>query len=406
MKKTQIDLDKMITEILQEEIEIKSKQIVEKVETGEWMEIDMEEELHGNQKKLDKNHNGKIDAEDFKLLRKKKETKEDDFDSLVDSDVDIEMDRDSLEQGMYENDETSEEAETDEGNAFTGALAKAKEEGDDTFEVDGEKFHVKEGKGKGKAAVKETIQLTESELIDMIERIVLEKKEEKKVADKAEKQSITKKSPEGLKKTEKALNASKKENEDYAKQVVKKMKDYVKAGSKGEFTESPDSFPQNNYQLGGMKEKTKKYHPSQAVDEYIEYFSYPGQTNLVFDEIKPNDEKIEKHLKGHSTMGNAEVDSDGKALGNVVPSKVGEKFYKNYKDNVYGNEQMKASYKRYPMPVEQEGEEKTSGSLADMKKTSKGTNVLNKLSESKESEKVTSEMDKMKKLMSYSKKTQ
>jgi hypothetical protein len=30
----------------------------------------MEEELKGNQKKLDKNHNGKLDAQDFKMLRK------------------------------------------------------------------------------------------------------------------------------------------------------------------------------------------------------------------------------------------------------------------------------------------------------------------------------------------------
>jgi hypothetical protein len=34
--------------------------------------------------------------------------------------------------------------ETKEGNAFTGALAKAKEDGDDSFNVDGEKFDVEE----------------------------------------------------------------------------------------------------------------------------------------------------------------------------------------------------------------------------------------------------------------------
>jgi hypothetical protein len=33
---------------------------------------DVYEELKGNQHKIDKNHNGKIDAEDFKLLKKKK----------------------------------------------------------------------------------------------------------------------------------------------------------------------------------------------------------------------------------------------------------------------------------------------------------------------------------------------
>ena len=40
-------------------------------------EEDLEEELKGNQKKLDKNHNGKIDSQDFKILKgqKKNETK-------------------------------------------------------------------------------------------------------------------------------------------------------------------------------------------------------------------------------------------------------------------------------------------------------------------------------------------
>ncbi len=37
---------------------------------------EVKEELKGNQKKIDKNKNGKIDPEDFKLLRKKKDVKE------------------------------------------------------------------------------------------------------------------------------------------------------------------------------------------------------------------------------------------------------------------------------------------------------------------------------------------
>ena len=34
------------------------------------------EKLYGNQKRIDKNHNGRIDREDFKMLRRRKETKE------------------------------------------------------------------------------------------------------------------------------------------------------------------------------------------------------------------------------------------------------------------------------------------------------------------------------------------
>lgn len=43
------------------------------IETYEEEKKEVDEELKGNQKKLDKNHNGKIDAQDFKLLKKKKE---------------------------------------------------------------------------------------------------------------------------------------------------------------------------------------------------------------------------------------------------------------------------------------------------------------------------------------------
>ena len=235
--------------------------------------------------------------------------------------------------------------------------------------------------------------------------------EEKSVKDKDEKDNITKKNkPEGLKKTEKVLNADKKENDENAKNVIKKMKEYVKAGSKGEFTENPDSFPKNNYQLGDMKEKTKKYHPSQAVDEYIDDFAYPGMTNIVYDEIKPEDEKIERQLKGHKLNGNAEVDESGKALGNVAPSKVGEKMYNNYKNNVYGAEQQEASYKKATQPVDIAGENKTSGSLKKLKGSSldKASKVLNQLesTEDKKTKVISEEMEKMKKLIGYNKKTQ
>lgn len=250
------------------------------------------------------------------------------------------------------------------------------------------------------------ISFTEDELIDFIENIVVEQK----VKDKDEKENISKKKPEGLKKTEKALAGSKKENEDYAKEVVKKMKDYVKKGSNGEFKENPEEFPESNYDLSGMKEKTKKYHPSDSVDEYIDAFAYPGQTNLVFDEIKPDDEKIEMYIKGDSKTGNAQKDKDGKALGNVVPSEVGEKFMKNYKENLYGAEQMNASYKRQPQPIETAGEEKTQGGLSKFKGSSlkKASSIFNKLEsiEDKKLQVVSEEMKKMKNLITYNRKTQ
>jgi hypothetical protein len=52
----------------------------------ETYEEDMKEDLKGNQKKLDKNHNGKIDGQDFKILqgqKKKKSVKTDKKDKEV-----------------------------------------------------------------------------------------------------------------------------------------------------------------------------------------------------------------------------------------------------------------------------------------------------------------------------------
>ena len=277
-----------------------------------------------------------------------------------------------------------EEAETEEGNAFTGALAKAKEEGDDEFEVDGKKYSVKESK-------KDTLRLTETEMIDLIEKIVLEQKKAK-----------------GLGETEKVLSADKKENEDAIKAVTKKMKDYLKDMTKGSYETNPEDFPKGNGSLE-KDSKVKKYTPSDAVDEYIDAFSYPGLTNLVYDEFKPNDELIDKYLTGDSTTGNAQVDSKGKALGNVVPSKVGKKFKKNFDDNLYGQEQMNASYKRQPQPVDTAGEKTERGTLKSRKGKKTAQEVLNNVDESvknTENPLLNEEFNKMKHLMGYNKNTQ
>jgi hypothetical protein len=571
------DIDKLVSRILNEEIENKFKQLSE--EMGEWTEIEMDEELHGNQKKLDvAEPKGKIDAADFKKLRsKKKETKETEemdewffYDDEEDKSVpgDYEGDEEAEDEAEelsaqeptyvgkglgdnkwdvsrkpkmigsfddehgwfddidaqshpnvfsdYDEEEFSDfdtfmskygknqswfapkggdrffkmyqdkfggkpfrvrtprdmgEQETEEGNAFTGALADAKKDGKDSFEVDGKKYQVKEAeekwiqktgmkkgalhkklgvpegdkipvsklkslkkelmkKGEGdkklsaadskllkqvnlamtlksvKESLKPSLKLTENELIDMIEQIVLEQK----VKDKSEKENISKKSPEGLKKTEKVLGQNKKENDDYAKDVVKKMKDYMKdmvSGGKG-YDENPDDFPQSNYDME-KEHNEKKYHPSDAVEEYIEAFAYPGMTNLVYDEIKPDEEMIEKQIKGDSKNGNAVTSKDGKALGNVSKrsEKTGERFKKNFDENLYGAEQMNVSYKRQPQPVDIAGEKRESGGLKK-NSTQKAQKIMNQLesTEDKKNRVIAEEMEKMKNLIGYNRKTQ
>jgi hypothetical protein len=153
----------------------------------------------------------------------------------------------------------------------------------------------------------------------------------------------------------------------------------------------------------------KKYHPSDAVEEYIEAFAYPGMTNLVYDEIKPDDEMIEKQIKGDSKNGNAVTGKDGKALGNVSKrsEKVGERFKKNFDENLYGAEQMNVSYKRQPQPVDIAGDKKQPGGLKKGS-TAKAEKIMNQLEsiEDKKAKIVSEEMNKMKNLISYDRKTQ
>ena len=487
----QKNIDKLVSQILSEEIKMRHEEKFGK--KGQWMEIDMDEELHGDQHKIDiAKPKGKITAADFKKLRKDRTEQPDvvvddilggkiKYENLrkdrneqpgqtVEIDVlggktkdeekhfknlrkdraeqpDVVVDdilggkikyenlrKDKTEQDIViddildgkvkkrETDEqwqaalarvavpmaasyigsklSEEDEEVEEGNAFTGALSKAKKSGKDSFNVDGKTYHVKENRNN--------VSLTEDELIDMIENIV----KEQMVKDPSEKNNFGVTKPQGLKKTEKAQSESKKENDDYASEVVKKMKDYMKdmfMGGEG-YEADPEDFPQSNYQMD-KDSKIMKYDPSEAVDEYIEAFAYPGMTNLVYDEIKPDDEMIGKQIKGDSKNGNAVTGKDGKALGNVSKrsEKTGERFKKNFDDNLYGAEQMNVSYKRQSQPVDIAGEKKESGKLNSKKtSTQKAQKIMNQLEsvESKTTKIITEDLEKMRNLISYNRKTQ
>ena len=350
-----------------EEIDLDSESDWDKLEE---QEEEIDEKLYGKQNKLDKNKNGRLDADDFKRLRNMKE----------------------------EDDEPLYEVEFEKNEFSEGSKPDFLDLDKDSNKKEPMKSAAKDAK-KTKGKVSESLIFTENELISFIEKMVNE-----------EKNSFKMKEPKGYKEYEKAYKQDGKENEDYLKSVAKKMTDYLKGASdkasKYEMKET-QKFPTEN---GGLeKGNRKKYTPSDAVDEYIDAFSYPGQTNLVYDEIKPNDEWIEANLKGSSKTGNAQVDKDGNALGNVVPSEVGEKFFKNFKDNLYGQEQQDASYKRQPQPVDQAGEKTERGSLKSKRGKKTSQSVLNKLEESTNEKQVTKlneEFDRIQGLMGYNRKTQ
>ena len=393
--------------------------------------------------------------------------------SFNEEDMDDDSDWEEIDLDDETDESQLEEDEATEGNAFTGALANAKKSGKDSFEVDGKEYNVNESddkfiqkanmkkgglhkalgipegnkipksklnsikkdlmskaKGDKKLSAADSkllkqvnmaltlgglnesrniLTLSENELIDMIEQIV----KEEIVKDPSEKNNFSVNKPQGLKKTEKAQGESKKENDNYSKEVVKKMKDYMKdmyMGGKG-YEENPDDFPQSNYDME-KEHNEMKYHPSDAVEEYIEAFSYPGMTNLVYDEIKPDDEMISRQIKGDIKNGNAVTGKDGKALGNVSKrsEKVGDRFKKNFDENLYGAEQMNVSYKRQPQPVDIAGSKKQNGSLKSIKSSSTGKaeKIMNQLesTEAKATKIINEDLQKMKNLISYNRKTQ
>ena len=293
--------------------------------------VNINEALKGRQRKLDRNKNNKIDAEDFKMLRKGKKS------------------------------------ETDEGNAFSGALSNAKKSGEDSFEVDGKEY-----------PVKESYTLTETEMISLIEKIVKEDKDKTNI-------KVVGGSPKGLEKYKQVHAKDGKENDDYIKSVAKKMKDYLKDGSKGEYDMNPKTFPVGNGELEKMDKKAFE------MTDDLEDFNYEiaGLNLPTPDAIEFNEDFMEKLYTGDSTTGNAPG-------GNALESKANDRFNKLRKKNTL-KKLKDQSYNRVSQPVynEKTGTEK-----------GKGVNIKLESTEDKKTKQINEEFDRMKSLIGYSRKTQ
>jgi hypothetical protein len=293
----------------------------------------LSESLKGNQKKIDKNKNNKIDSEDFEILRrgKKTETKE------------------SLKGGQKKLDKNK------------------------NNKIDSEDFEMLRNGKKTKG--KETVTVTESELIELIESMV---NEELTVAGNK---------PKGLSEYEKAHKGSEKENKEYFKSLKKKMDDYLKDGSKGEYEENPKHFPKGNGQLAKMK--AKKYDMSDDGKEFIDDYMRPGMENLDYDEVHPNEDWMTKNIEGSSETGN------NPKWANAEETELGERLNKKRKANKLAKAKRQA-YNKAPQPVvsDKTGDDKGTGIHIKVESTDKQTKVLNE------------EFDKIKNLMNYNRKTQ
>lgn len=308
------------------------------------------------------------------------------------------------------------EQETEEGNEFTEKLMQAREDGDKTMEVGGKTLPVKEAKeikrrilakskGGKKLSIRESqflkqvnlalslneskkgnLMLTEDELISMIEKIVNEQEKENKV-----KGNIKVEKAKGTTETDKILRADKNENDDYLKLVTKKMKDYLKDGSKGEYNANPEFFPKGNGQLAKMAKKA--YEPTEDVEEYIEDFAYGGgMENLDYDEIKPNEEWMEKTIEGSSKTGNSQD------YANAEKTEFGKKLNAKRKRNAFSQEK-KQSYQKSNQPT-------TKGEVSKVEKKSDKMFAKLESTDDKNEKLVNEQIDKMKKFIDYDRKTQ
>ena len=266
-------------------------------------EIELGEKLYGNQSRIDRNKNNRIDREDFKMLRKGKMSDE------------IEID-----EKLYGN---------------QNRIDKNK-----NGRIDGEDFKMlRKEVYELELNDEEVFLFTENEIIDIIENIVLEEKKKSKYVSA---QNVLKSS----------LGKSKKENDDHINNVVKKMKDYLKDMSKGKYEMNPKHFPAGNGELGEMEKMA--YKASNAVEEYIENFTAAALENVDYDEIHPDEDWVTDNIVGSSRTGN------NPNWGNAVETPNNKKRNEIRKNNLLGKLKKKA-YNKADQPISRD----TSGNKVD-----------------------------------------
>jgi hypothetical protein len=354
-------IDGIVEKVLSEEINKKAKQVTESV-TEEIDEMD----------------------EFYEIALKRREERMEAKNAKPDF-LDLDGDGDTEESMKKASGETDEEVEElGEQNAFTGARCKAgcgakrgeengtPIEGFDGKTVTGWSDEDRESCGCDDT-VKESLKLTEEEMIDLIEKII----EEQKI--------------EGIKTQDSAMKQSKKDTDDYMKDLMKKFKDYLKDGSEGKFEMEPKHFPKGNGELKKMEKMA--YTPSPGVEEYIDQIARSGgMENLEYDQIKPNEEWLDKNILGSSETGNSDE------YANAVPTDVNKSVKKRKDDNILAK--LKAqSYNKAPQPVtdfagHHINDEKFAGIEVKESKESKIKNNINE------------DLERMKKLFSHNYKTQ
>ena len=125
----------------------------------------------------------------------------------------------------------------------------------------------------------------------------------------------------GMRQTTSSLTKSKSENTSYLKSFDKKIKDYLDF----EGNSHPEFPHQNNSKTDY---KSPMYRNTAEDEEFIEDFRGMGLEDANGADML---DRVDDYLSGSQETGNAQTDKEGKALGNVVPNKVGERIKKKVK---------------------------------------------------------------------------
>jgi hypothetical protein len=359
----------------------------------------IDEKLVGKQKNIDKNDNGKIDAEDFKLLNKEEEecvecssemNEEDynieDVNSIWEkySEAAFEYHSDTLFSDEYEfanniishisqdaidngdiDVEDSDDLEDDLKNVYGDDIMERYEDTDDEDEDEDELYEspqecsecggqMEEGvcnecSGKMMESKKKVLRLSETEMVNIIKKIVKE-------------------SVPGLEVTKKAQSQSKKDNEDNAKEVAQKITKATNFSG----NDNPE-FPKP---IGKGEKVARKNTPEQ--EEEIEDNRGGGLEDLTYD-MEPSQQfkdRVKKSLSGDVTTGNSQE------YANVIKSDLGKQIADKVERKQKARKEM-TMYNKDVQPVKMVKESTT--------------NFKNVLEE---------EIKKMKNIAGYDKKTQ
>jgi hypothetical protein len=320
------------------------------------------------------------------------------------------------------NDMENTEMQPEEGNAFSGALAAAKLKGDDEFKVGDKEYDVKEEEEceecgtnmkeeeEGGDDFEEMLRgrRKKHSYVDKGEETPNEMGEEKKSCEKCGKElcecgggmyeskkktirltetELTKMIAKMVSESIPGLNAAKKSHEESGKENkanISAVEKKIASTMKFDGNDNP-KFPN----AIGKGEKVARKNTPEQEDEIKKNFA--GLENLDYD-IEP-DEKFKKRLKmaieGDRTMGNAPTTEKT----DVVPSN-GSKLGEEPKDKD-GNV--------IPTPETAKGIEKQ---VKDRQKDKDNRELYNKQAVPVKTKSINEEVEKMKKIFSYNKKTQ